>query len=443
MRTLSPLLLALIGCSPLDLDSILWQCATPADCGSGFVCRNAICEPADRDGRNGVFADRVVIGLIAPIEAGPMAGAELRDGLQAAFAAENAAGGIHARALDLDVRDDGYDPAAAAAHAEAFASARGALVVVGGIGDHVAGAIEPPLVRARIAHVSLGRAEALRPAIPRRYLFTPWAGSEAELQALIESPAAGLSSARSEDLALFTQWIDSAPDAHGEALLAALAEVVGARPAVFGHARGSTDVAPAVSAALDWLGQPRPAPGPTGIVLGGEPIANARFARAVLDALDGLASGAVPPSAFGLPADLVDRLDAVTAVAFLAPSGLGKAPPPDEGDCAPMLRAHPLAHLEGSETARRFGEALATLRDAPPTPTAFEGWVIGRIIIEALHASGRDLNAETFVDALEALSVDLDAESQVAFSSDRHIGWDGITVTRIDATCREMRLPTD
>lgn len=60
---------------------------------------------------NGVFPDKVVLGQAAVLE-GPAAslGLGMREGLLAAFAEANRAGGIKGRKLELIARDDGYEP---------------------------------------------------------------------------------------------------------------------------------------------------------------------------------------------------------------------------------------------------------------------------------------------------------------------------------------------
>ena len=59
----------------------------------------------------GVAADKIVFGQAAALE-GPAAalGTGMRDGILAAFAEANKAGGVHGRKLELTSVDDGYEP---------------------------------------------------------------------------------------------------------------------------------------------------------------------------------------------------------------------------------------------------------------------------------------------------------------------------------------------
>ncbi len=89
-------------------------CATDDDCGDGLVCAQdgaqAVCKAA---------ADAPLrIGMSAPIS-GPSQdlGTEMKRGLSLAFDAQNKAGGVRGRRIELDFRDDQYQPQSAEAAA--------------------------------------------------------------------------------------------------------------------------------------------------------------------------------------------------------------------------------------------------------------------------------------------------------------------------------------
>ena len=85
-------------------------CKTDDDCGASLVCGQ----------RNGAAAcvsgadDPLRIGMSAPVT-GPSQelGTEMKKGITLAFDAQNAAGGIRGRQIELDFRDDQYQPASA------------------------------------------------------------------------------------------------------------------------------------------------------------------------------------------------------------------------------------------------------------------------------------------------------------------------------------------
>ena len=57
----------------------------------------------------GVSDDRILFGQSAAFQ-GPALGVGVREGILAAFAEANKAGGVHGRRLELVSYDDGYEP---------------------------------------------------------------------------------------------------------------------------------------------------------------------------------------------------------------------------------------------------------------------------------------------------------------------------------------------
>ena len=90
-------------------------CKTDDDCGSGLVCvEQAAAAPVCK----GAADAPLRIGMSAPIS-GPSQdlGTEMKKGVLLAFDAQNAAGGIRGRKIELDFRDDEYRPEGAEAAA--------------------------------------------------------------------------------------------------------------------------------------------------------------------------------------------------------------------------------------------------------------------------------------------------------------------------------------
>jgi ABC-type branched-subunit amino acid transport system substrate-binding protein len=89
-------------------------CSSDAECGP-----NLVCERAAAQGSCIAAADSPLrIGMSAPIT-GPSQelGIEMRKGILLAFDGQNAAGGVHGRKIELDFRDDQYQPDSAEAAA--------------------------------------------------------------------------------------------------------------------------------------------------------------------------------------------------------------------------------------------------------------------------------------------------------------------------------------
>ena len=104
----------------------------------------------------GVSANAVVFGQSACFS-GPSAhlGIHYREGILAAFAERNAAGGVEGRALKLISLDDGYEPQRAAANAKRFAAGNDVLALIGGTGTPTAKRIVPVLRKAGIPFVGV------------------------------------------------------------------------------------------------------------------------------------------------------------------------------------------------------------------------------------------------------------------------------------------------
>ena len=77
----------------------------------GVAAAIAIVTSFSARAENGVSAEKIVFGQAAALD-GPAAalGQGMREGLLAAFAEANKAGGIKGRQIELISRDDGYDP---------------------------------------------------------------------------------------------------------------------------------------------------------------------------------------------------------------------------------------------------------------------------------------------------------------------------------------------
>lgn len=448
---------AIWACSPVDVDAVNWRCTSNADCESGYFCSAEVCTPAEAGGQNGIFADAVHIALIAPLSKGPSAGGAVQIGLQAAFNTVNRQGGIAGRRIVLDAYDDGYSPARAAEHAGLLAQRRSALMVVGGIGEAAAEAVAEPLIDGRVAHMSLGRGKAVRPATPARHLFTPWAGAEAEMNALVLHLRSQANPYLTNNFALFTQGGADGLDAHGQAIAAALVGPLKGQPTAFTYPVGLVDVRDAVGQGLAWLATGRDADA-SGLVrpvfvLGGEPAANSAFMQGLLDEFFRIRRGTSDGSEFGLAPEAVLRLGRVDDPLFVQPSGLGTdfllnrlktlgdVTTDDQGTrrpiCARLLTAHPLPAADGSSgAALSFSDELSALDgNATISASAFEGWVIGQMIIQTLRQQGRGLSGESFIDALQSQSFELGIGSAIEFSVDDRIGSDRVIAHETTSEC--------
>lgn len=98
---------------------------------------------AAEDPSRGVYADSIVFGQSAALTGDAMAlGTNMNLGIRAAFEEANRDGGVHGRLLRLRARDDGYEPEAAARNtAELIAD--GVFALIGAVGTPTSTAAEP------------------------------------------------------------------------------------------------------------------------------------------------------------------------------------------------------------------------------------------------------------------------------------------------------------
>src|SRR5689334_5466989 len=92
-------------------------CATDGDCGDGLVCELREDQPVCV----GAADAPLIIGQSAPVTGTNQAlGTDMKLGVSLAFDERNQAGGIRGRKLQLDFRDDAYQPDLAEADARAL-----------------------------------------------------------------------------------------------------------------------------------------------------------------------------------------------------------------------------------------------------------------------------------------------------------------------------------
>ncbi|MCY3771342.1 MAG: ABC transporter substrate-binding protein [Gemmatimonadetes bacterium] len=118
------------------------------------IVATLLVQPLPVRAETGITSDAIVFGQSACFT-GPNRnlGLYYRAGILAAFEERNRAGGINGRVLRLLSLDDGYEPEQAAANAERFAVENDVFAVIGGVGTPTAKRIAPVLRTARIPFV--------------------------------------------------------------------------------------------------------------------------------------------------------------------------------------------------------------------------------------------------------------------------------------------------
>lgn len=102
----------------------------------------------------GVFADRIVFGQSAALE-GPAKGLGLgmNEGLRAAFAEANRAGGVQGRTLELTALNDGYEPDRAVANTTKLIDESKVFALLGAVGTPTAAAAQPLATAAQVPFI--------------------------------------------------------------------------------------------------------------------------------------------------------------------------------------------------------------------------------------------------------------------------------------------------
>lgn len=297
-------------------------------------------------------------------------GKDVVAGIQAAFRAVNASGGVAGRELRLQALDDGYSPPRTVENAKALLADGQVLALLSCIGTGNNAAILPLVEKTGVPLVGpVTGAASLRQA-GQRYVFHVRASYRDETQRLLQQlMSAGLSS-------IAVVYLDNAfgTEVRREAELAFQARGVRAAGFFALAADGSNGAAVAAQVTAARPG-------------------------AVLLGTTGTAT-----TAFLLP---LRQISAVLPVAGLSVSVI-QSEVPRLGAALQgmaMTQVLPDAASQKNQAVRRFQAALAAADlSAHLGSSAFEGWVNAQVLIEGLRRAGNDLRRERLRDALAGLN---------------------------------------
>jgi len=323
-------------------------------------------------------SDTIALGM-STVLTGPNAhiGLNAREGVLAAIEEVNRNGGIKGRTLRLISLDDGYEPARTGPNIRRLIEEDGALAIVGNVGTPTAVTAIPIARDSKTPFFgALTGAGVLRTNPPDRYVINYRASYAEETSAMVEALVRQLG-LRPEEIAFFTQR-----DAYGDA----------------GFSGGA--------AALRRHG-----------LKNENRIAHGRYERNTLAVENALADillhrpyvkavilvGAYAPCAEFIRLARQSDLD----VPFLCVSFVGAAPLSEalgamgEGVIVTQVVPHFNAELPIVQAYRRAMESLSA--EADLDFCSLEGYVITRILCQALESVRGELTRETIVDALEDL----------------------------------------
>jgi branched-chain amino acid transport system substrate-binding protein len=344
----------------------------------------------------GVTPDTILVGLAAPFS-GPAKelGRQVKVGLEVAFAQANEAGGVHGRKLLLAPEDDGLDPSRIPTALRALWEKRKVFALVGNVGAANAMASVPfVLERHALLLGAFSGAQVLRRDPPDRYVFNLRASDAEETAAMVRFLLRrGI---RPEQIALFGEE-GAASEAGYQGVVKLLRKERKVSTVLrVGYPRNTLDVEDAVQRIRLHVPQIK------AVVMVASYRPAARFISRMRAVSPGITLASV--SSVGVTA-LAEELQQLG-------SGEGGVivtqvvPPVDSGGTAV------LAYRKQLEK---------TAPDEKPDAVSFEGYLVGRLLVEALQRAGRDFDTEKLVDALESIrDLDLGTGTRMSFGPSEH-----------------------
>lgn len=342
-----------------------------------------------------VLAAEIRVGMTAALS-GPSSelGNNMLAGIDAAFHAANAAGGVGGNTLRMLAMDDGYEPTRAAPNMRALIDRDQVIAVIGNVGTPTA-IVTVPIANAKrtLLFGAYTGAAILRKSPPERYVINYRPSYAEEGRALIDTILArGI---RPREIAFFTQR-DGYGDAGYEGAIAALRERGFTQIGRLVHARytrNTLNVEEGLAQLMDAPVRPR------AVVMVGAYQPSAKFIR--------LARRELPGTLFAH----VSFAGGYALLRELGKDGEGlimtQVVPPLDSDL-PIVRGY-------QQDLARF------VPDATPDFVSLEGYIIGRIFIRALATAGDHPTRESLIDAFEHMErLDVGLGIPIGFDADEH-----------------------
>lgn len=324
--------------------------------------------PAQASERSGVHPDRIVVGQSAAL-GGPAAalGQGMQRGLEAAFAEANAAGGVHGRTLALISLDDGYEPDRAIANTNRLIDEHDVFALIGEVGTPTAKAVQPIATEHGVPFVGPFTGAGFLRDPDLRNVINVRSSYDAETEAWVAHLTGDLAITR---IAILYQ-----DDSFGRAGLSGVQKAMDKRGLTLAaegtYQRNTT----AVKTAL--LAIRRADPEAVVMVGAYKPIATfVRLARRL-------------------------RMDPVfVTISFVGSAALAEELGAD-GAGVVVTQVVPFPHDTNLPLVARYHAALSAHdSEAVPGFVSLEGYLVGRLFIEALTAAGPQPERSRFLQAV-------------------------------------------
>jgi ABC-type branched-subunit amino acid transport system substrate-binding protein len=363
----------------------------------------------------GITDNEIRFGISAPFSgAAKELGQNMRLGIEAAFNAANARGGVNGRQLKLIAADDGYEPARTAETMKRLYEKDQVFAVVGNVGTPTAAVALPyALDRKMIFFGAFTGAGLLRSDPPDRYVFN-YRASYAEETAATVQYLVKVKRLKPSQIAVFAQQ-----DAYGDAGFSGVAKAIralgGDENAILRlhYQRNTVDV----DEAVDQLRKSRVPI--RAVIMVPTYRAAAKFIEKTRDLFPGMI---------------------YTSVSFVGSTALanelmllGKrfANGVIVTQVVPALDGHSSLVLDYKAALAKYfpGEQ--------PDYVSLEGYVAANVLITALRRNGADLDTEKLVTTLENLrDLDIGLGTPVSYGRSEHQGVHKVWGTQIDENGR-------
>jgi branched-chain amino acid transport system substrate-binding protein len=358
----------------------------------------------------GVTADSIVFGLAAPFS-GPSKelGRQMKVGLEAAFAQANDAGGVHGRKLALVPEDDGLEPSRTPAALRSLWDKRKVFALVGNVGASNAMASVPFVLERRTLLLgAFSGAQVLRRDPPDRYVFNLRASDAEEAVALVRFLVRrGI---RPEQIALFGEEGPGSEAAYQGVLKLLRRDYKLPTLLRVGYPRNTLDVEDAVQRIRLHV------PPIRAVVMVASYRAGARFIARLRTVSPGVSYASVSGVGATALAEELQQLGQGNSEGVIVSQVV---PPVDSGATAVLAYKRQLER---------------TAPDERPDAVSFEGYLVGRLLVEGLQRAGRELDLEKLVDALESIrDLDLGTGTKLSFGPSEHQASHRVWGTVLDA----------
>jgi ABC-type branched-subunit amino acid transport system substrate-binding protein len=350
---------------------------------------------------SGIAADKIILGQEAALE-GPAAalGQGMREGLLAAFAEANKAGGVKGHRIELISRDDGYDPNSAITAAKKLINEDKVFALVGSVGTPTSQAVQPIATEAGVPFIgAFTGAEFLR-APYKPGVVNVRASYFQETETMVEHLTKDLGLTR---IAIFYQ-----DDAFGQAGLAGVKRALDQRKLALvaegTYERNTTAVKRGLLAIRDGR--------PEAVIM----------------------VGAYKPCAEFIKVARQIRLDAVFVnISFVGSDALAKELGHD-GAGVVVTQVVPFPRDPSVAVVARYQAALKLAKpDAQPGFVSLEGYMVGRLVVMALERIDGEITRAALLNAIAKTGIFDLGGVKLVYGPDNNRGSSQVFLTIIEA----------